>query len=468
MLKLYNSMAKRKIAFKPLFDKTVGMYVCGITAYDYCHVGNARVYIVFDVLFRYLQALGYTVNYVRNITDIDDKIIQRAQNLEQHFSEVAERFTQAFREDMLNLNVLPPTHEPHATDYVVHMVDMIESLIEKGYAYVGENGDVYFDVSEFQAYGKLSAQDLSQLRAGERVAVAQSKQDPLDFVLWKMAKEGEPSWESPWGAGRPGWHIECSAMSRHCLDNHFDIHGGGVDLIFPHHENEIAQSEAATGVKFMHFWMHVGFVQVNEEKMSKSLGNFFTVREVCAKHDPEVLRYFILSSHYRSPIQYSDDNLRQARAALERFYIALRDLPSEETLANTKKIGHFKSELKAYEKKFHEALSDDLNTPIALSVLFEIVHEMNTLRETNPHKAHELATLLKKLAGLLGLLYQEPAFFLQGDPILAERITHLVAVREDARVQKDWLQADHVRAEIEALGFVLEDTPQGTTWRKKG
>lgn len=455
-------MTKRKSTFKPMFDNTVGIYVCGITAYDFAHIGNARVYVVFDMIVRYLRSLGYEVVYVRNVTDIDDKIINRANAENKHFSEIAQHFTKIFHEDMLSLNVLPPDHEPYATDYIIHMIDMIRNLIKNDYAYVGKNGDVFYDVSEFKDYGKLSHQDLDALRAGERVAVSDAKNDPIDFVLWKLAKEGEPSWDSPWGAGRPGWHIECSAMCTHCLDHNFDIHGGGQDLIFPHHENEIAQSEGAKGFKYMNNWMHIGFVQVDSEKMSKSLKNFFTIRDVTAKFNPEVVRYFLLSSHYRSPINYTDVSLQQAKAGLERLYTALRNFPIVEKPSKTKT----KTESE-FEQRFKIAMDDDFNTPEAFAVLFDLASQINKTAITAPKKAAKLAAILRRLGGLLGLLEQDPRDFLQGDEHNIEDIEKLVAKRDQARLAKNWAESDRLRMELESLGVMVEDSTKGTLWRKK-
>lgn len=457
MLKLYDTLRKQKIIFEPRFKKQVGLYVCGITAYDYCHVGNARVFIVFDVLIRYLRWLGYAVNYTRNITDIDDKIIQRAQAENKNFQVIADYFSVAFQVDMQALNVLLPTHEPRATDYITQMILAIQALIDIGYAYVGEDKHVYYQVGKFKAYGQLSKQNLVALHAGARVAVATAKQDPADFVLWKLAKSNEPSWDSPWGQGRPGWHIECSTLATQCLKQHFDIHGGGLDLIFPHHENEIAQAEAGQSCKFMNYWLHVGFVTINKEKMSKSAGNFFTVREVCAKYSPEVVRYFILASHYRRSLQYSEENLQQASAALDRLYTALRAivLPPQPL-----------SLVAYYETRFRVAMDDDLNTPAALAVLFELAHEINKLREVDLSQAQQLASTLYQLGGLLGLLSQDPIIFLQGNRVLVQQIETLVIEREQMRAKKNWVAADQLRLDLENLGVIIEDTMQGTTWRK--
>jgi len=374
MLQIYNSLTRKKEPFEPIDPANVRMYVCGMTVYDYCHIGHARVLVVFDMVNRYLRHLygENHVTYVRNITDIDDKIIRRAQECHEPFTRLTERFIDAMHEDAEALGVLPPDEEPRATLSMEQIIEMIQTLLDKGYAYTAQNGDVYYDVSRFSSYGKLSGKRLEELRAGERVAVDEAKEDPLDFVLWKAAKPGEPCWDSPWGKGRPGWHIECSAMSTHCLGCHFDIHGGGLDLQFPHHENEIAQSEAATGCKFVNYWMHNGFVRVDDEKMSKSLGNFFTIREVLKRYDPEVVRYFILASHYRSPLNYSDRNLEGAKGALTTLYTALRELPAGAEVQGEAKEA----------RRFHEALCDDFNTPEAMAVLFELARDINRLRST--------------------------------------------------------------------------------------
>ena len=370
-MKIYNTLTRKKEEFIPRIPGKVGMYVCGMTVYDYCHIGHARVMVVFDTIARYLRHKGYDLTYVRNITDIDDKIINRANENGEDFTALTERFINAMHEDERALSVLPPDIEPSATQSIPDIITMIEALITKGLAYVGTNGDVFYSVSKFKPYGKLSGKNLADLQAGERVDVDQAKQDPLDFVLWKMAKPGEPSWDSPWGQGRPGWHIECSAMSTCCLGNHFDIHGGGMDLQFPHHENEIAQSEGATGEKFVNYWLHNGFVRVDNEKMSKSLGNFFTVREVLKQYQPEVVRFFILLSHYRSPLNYSDEQLNDAKAGLTRLYTALRDVEVIDSPINDE-----------YKVRFEQAMDDDFNTPVALSVLFDIATELNKAKQT--------------------------------------------------------------------------------------
>ncbi len=461
MLQIYNNLTRQKEIFTPIEAGKVGMYVCGMTVYDYCHIGHARVLVAFDLVARYLRHCGYEVTYVRNITDIDDKIINRANENGEGIESLTARFIDAMHEDAAALGVLPPDLEPRATTSMAQIIEMIETLVEKGYAYAAANGDVYYDVSQFKAYGQLAAKKLDELRAGERVAVESAKEDPLDFVLWKAAKPGEPSWSSPWGEGRPGWHIECSAMSIDCLGSHFDIHGGGLDLQFPHHENEIAQSEGATGCKFVNVWMHNGFVQINEEKMSKSLGNFFTLREVMKRYQPEVIRYFILASHYRSPLNYSDQNLDSAKAALERFYTALRGVDSAAAV-----------EPGEYGERFGRAMDDDFNTPEALAVLFELVSLLNSAKAAGEvAEAARLAAVLKTLAAVLGILQDDPEQFLKGgaaadDGPTDEAIEALIQQRLDARAERDWAAADRIRDELQAMGVVLEDSAGGTNWRR--
>lgn len=459
MLKIYNSLTRQKETFQPIEANKVRMYVCGMTVYDLCHVGHARVMVVFDMIARHLRSTGYDVHYVRNITDIDDKIIKRANENKESISELTERYIEAMNEDSAALGVLPPDEEPRATTTMQPIIDMISRLIENGHAYVGSNNDVYFDVKSFKGYGKLSGKQLDELRAGERVEVQDEKKDPLDFVLWKAAKPDEPSWTSPWGDGRPGWHIECSAMSTQCLGNHFDIHGGGQDLQFPHHENEIAQSECATGEKFVNTWIHNGFVRIDEEKMSKSLGNFFTVREVLKQFQPEVVRFFILSSHYRSPLNYSQENLGEARAALTRLYTALRDVADFDSAGIDE----------AKRDQFNEYMNDDFNTPKSIALLHELARDLNKVSDKSSIEAKALAKTLKVLAGVLGLLQDEPKSFLQSGSTAdadAEEIEKLIQARADAKVEKDYATADQIRDQLTAMNISLEDTPQGTIWRR--
>ena len=423
------------------------MYVCGMTVYDYCHLGHARMLVVFDVVARYLRAVGHRLTYVRNITDIDDKIIRRANENGESIQALTERFIRANEEDFAALGLLKPEHEPRATHSVPGMVRMIGALIERGHAYVGANRDVYYDVSSFEGYGRLSGKAPADLRAGARVEVDEAKQDPLDFVLWKAAKPGEPAWDSPWGKGRPGWHIECSVMSTELLGAHFDIHGGGEDLQFPHHENEIAQSEGALGGRFVNYWMHNGFVQVDKEKMSKSLGNFFTVREILRRYDAEVVRFFILRAHYRSPLNHADANLEDAKAALTRLYVALKNSPLEGKVDWNEPHG----------KLFQQAMDDDFGTPEAVAVLFDLA------REIGKGKSH-LAPQLRALGGVLGILQRDANAFLQGRE--EGWILEAIAAREAARKRKDFAAADRLRKELLAKGIALEDGPQGTTWRR--
>ena len=450
MLVIHNSLGRTKQEFAPLRPGEVRMYVCGMTVYDYSHLGHARMLVVFDVVARYLRASGYRLTYVRNITDIDDKIIKRANENGESIQALTERVIRANEEDFAALGLLKPEHEPRATHSIPGMIRMIESLIARGHAYPAANGDVYYDVSSFQGYGRLSGKDPRELRAGARVEVDEAKDDPLDFVLWKAAKPGEPSWDSPWGRGRPGWHIECSVMSSELLGSRFDIHGGGEDLQFPHHENEIAQSEGASGVHFVNYWMHNAFVQVDKEKMSKSLGNFFTVRDILKKYDPEVVRFFILRAHYRSPLNYSDAHLEDAKSALTRLYTALK-ASSQEFFSVDWEEPH--------AKRFKEAMDDDFGTPEAVSVLFDLATAANTGNAA-------AAKQLRALGAVLGVLQRDAAQFLQGgeaDGWVTERI----AAREAARKRKDFKAADDLRKELEARGIVLEDKGGRTTWRRK-
>ncbi|MDC3188573.1 cysteine--tRNA ligase [Pseudoalteromonas elyakovii] len=458
MVQIYNTLTRQKEQFKPLVDGKIDMYVCGITIYDYCHIGHARTFVGFDVIVRYLRHIGYDLKYVRNITDVDDKIIKRANENGESINDLTTRMTKAMHEDFDSLNMLRPDVEPTVTNHMDEIIAMVERLIAKGHAYVAADGDVLFDVSTFDQYGALSQQDLTMLQAGSRVEVAQDKQDPLDFVLWKKAKPGEPSWSSSWGEGRPGWHIECSAMSSKHLGEHFDIHGGGSDLQFPHHENEIAQSCCANNGKYVNTWIHTGMVQVNKEKMSKSLNNFFTVRDVLKEYDAESVRYFLISGHYRSQLNYSQENLEQARSSLERIYTALRGVtPIECDLASNE-----------YVAKFRKAMDDDFNTPEALPVLFELAKELNRVKDSDAEQAGKLAYVLRSVAEVLGVAQQDPEAFLQGGQADDEvaHIEALIAKRNEARASKDWAAADEARDALNALGVVLEDSAGKTTWRK--
>src|SRR5690625_4828823 len=462
MLQIYDSLSKRKKPFQPIEEGKVRMYVCGMTVYDYCHLGHARPMVVFDVVARYLRYRGFDVTYVRNITDIDDKIIARAQENDEPVNALTARFIDAMHEDERALAVQSPDHEPRATEAVDAMIAMIETLERKGYTYRGADGDVYYAVHRFPEYGKLSGRRLEDQRAGARVEVAESKAAAEDFVLWKTAKPGEPSWPSPWGEGRPGWHIECSAMSTQCLGEHFDIHGGGVDLKFPHHENEIAQSEAATGHRYVNYWMHNGHVRIDDEKMSKSLGNFLTLRDILSRYRAEQVRAFLLSSHYRSPLNYTDEALATAGGAVRRLYLALRglpdDVPCDEALAEP------------LRERFRAAMDDDFNTPVALTVLFDLARDINRRREADEQAAAGLASLLRELSGVLGLLSDDPEDYLKGseadDEFSVERIESLIAARTRARESRDFAEADRLRDELQEAGVIIEDGPQGTTWRR--
>jgi cysteinyl-tRNA synthetase len=473
MIRIHNSLSGHKEDLKPIVAGQLRMYVCGLTVYDYVHIGHARMLLVFDVISRYLRHRGYQLTYVRNITDIDDKIIQRAAANGESVGALTERFIEAMHEDCARLAILPPDQEPRATRYLPQIIAMVQELVAREYAYAAPNGDVMYAVARFADYGKLSGKVLADLRSGARVAVDEAKRDPLDFVLWKHSKPGEPSWESPWGPGRPGWHIECSAMSTALLGTHFDLHGGGMDLKFPHHENEIAQSCAATGDCFVNLWMHNGFVNVDHEKMSKSLGNFFTVRDVLpVLRHPEVLRYFVLSSHYRGPINYSLDQLEQADAALGRLYTALRDLPETEMVPGE------------YTERFLASMDDDFNTAEALAVLQTLTRELNTARDAGkPQRAAQLGAELRGLGGVLGLLSVSPAQWSRlARPTLADaaaggqvpapgltdaQIEAHIAARITARGAKDWAESDRIRDELVAVGVILEDKPGGVTvWRR--
>ncbi|WP_183313352.1 cysteine--tRNA ligase [Halomonas fontilapidosi] len=462
-MQIYNTLTRRKEPFTPIEPGKVRMYVCGMTVYDFCHLGHARVMVAFDVITRYLRARGFDVTYVRNVTDIDDKILRRAEENGESINALTERMIDAMHEDQARLSVLPPDREPRATQHIDDILAMIQTLIDKNFAYAADNGDVYYRVRRFERYGRLSNRDPDEMRAGARIEVDEHKEDPLDFVLWKAAKPGEASWPSPWGEGRPGWHIECSAMSTCCLGETFDIHGGGPDLLFPHHENEIAQSEAATGHAYVNTWMHAGAVRVNHEKMSKSLGNFFTIREVLEHHDAEVVRYLLVASHYRSPINYAPDSLAEARKSLERFYTALEGLVLDETVE-----GPITGVDSSFDARFTAAMDDDFNTPEALSVLFDLARELNRTKQEAPDKALALAHELRRLGGALGLLEQAPASFLQGSgaalPLSEAEIEGRISERATAKQAKDFATADAIRDELAALGIILKDSREGTTW----
>ena len=462
MLTIYNTLSRQKEIFTPIAAPKVNMYVCGMTVYDYCHIGHARMVVVFDMVARWLRASGYELTYIRNITDIDDKIIHRAAENHESIQAVTDRFIAAMHEDFDALGAQRPDAEPRATQFIDKMQEIIAELINKGIAYTAPNGDVYYAVRQFKGYGKLSGKSLEDLRAGERVEIDHYKRDPLDFVLWKAAKPGEPSWSSSWGEGRPGWHIECSAMSEAYLGAYFDIHGGGQDLQFPHHENEIAQSEGVHGHDFVKYWMHNGFVRVDNEKMSKSLGNFFTIREVLKRYLPEVVRFFILRAHYRSQLNYSDANLDDAKNSLTKLYLTLQNAG----IANRNSIEidwH-----NDYAKRFKMAMDDDFNTVEAIAVLFELAHETNKTRSVL------LATLLQVLGGVLGILQDTPEHFLKGaskseqeEEYTVAQIEALIAARDTARANKEFIRADEVRDALLAAGVILEDTGQGTLWRRK-
>lgn len=463
-LHLYNTLTRQKEAFKPIKPGKISMYVCGVTVYDYCHVGHARVLVTFDVVTRFLRSQGWDVTYVRNITDIDDKIIRRAQENGETYTDLTSRFIDYMHEDEARLGVLPPDIEPRATAYISEIIAMVSTLVEKQYAYAAPNGDVYYRVKHFAEYGKLSNKNPDELLAGARIEVDEVKEDPRDFALWKSAKPGEAAWESPWGLGRPGWHIECSAMSKDCCGVTFDIHGGGPDLPFPHHENEIAQSEAANGCKYVNYWMHAGAVRVDGEKMSKSLGNFFTIRDVLEKYHPEVVRFLLISSHYRSPINYAEDNLVEARTGLERFYGALRDY------ADVPAAPLVDIDQSPYYQAFVASMNDDFNTRVALAGMYDLVRDLNNAK-SDSELAHQLAAQLKALGNILGILQDNPAQFLQsagGDAISAEAVEHLVAERIEAKRNKNYARADEIRKSLLEQGVVLEDSRDGSTqWRRE-
>lgn len=454
MLKIFNSFSRKKEDFTPIKENEVRMYVCGMTVYDYCHLGHARVLVVFDLINRWLRESGYNVLYVRNVTDIDDKIIARA--IEQNISikELTSKYIDAMNQDAKKLGVIPPDIEPKATEHIPAMIQMIQSLIDKGFAYIGENQDVYYSVLKFKNYGKLSGKSVDDLRAGNRVEINNNKENAFDFVLWKSAKENEPYWDSPWGKGRPGWHIECSAMSNELLGGYFDIHGGGQDLQFPHHENEIAQSEASNNCKMANYWIHNGFVKVDNEKMSKSLGNFFTIREILNVFDPEAVRFFILKAHYKSPLNYSDRHIEEAKQGLIRLYLAIRSIVKTDSEIDW---------TNQYAVEFKAALDDDFNSPEALATLYDLANYVNK-NQNNDYK-----NLLLKLANILGILNQDPEIFLKGTKIdsLDVDIEALITKRNLAKMNKDFEEADKIRTFLEAHNILVEDTVDGTIWRKK-
>lgn len=465
-MKIYNTLTRQKQEFVPLVPGHIRMYVCGMTVYDYCHLGHARVLVAFDAITRYLRARNWHVTYVRNITDIDDKILKRADENGERYTDLTARFIHAMHEDEARLGVARPDIEPCATAHIEQIITMTQKLIDNGYAYHARNGDVYYVVSKFAHYGKLSGKNTEELLAGARIEVDEAKHDPRDFALWKSAKAGEVSWDSPWGPGRPGWHIECSAMSTCCLGDSFDIHGGGPDLPFPHHENEIAQSEAATGKTYVNYWMHAGAVRVNNEKMSKSLGNFFTIREILDQYHPEVVRYLLLASHYRSAINYSAETLQIARGALERFYTAMRGLENIPTLSLAE-LDPSQAEV----ARFIAEMDDDFGTPEAIAVLFDLARQLNTARAaSDDSKARELATILKSLGAVLGLLQADADTFLQAgssDGLSAEAVEQRIAERVQAKKDKQFALADQIRDDLKAQGIVLEDSRAGTSWRRE-
>ena len=486
MLHIFNTLSGRKEPFQPIEPGRIGMYVCGMTVYDYCHLGHARMLLVFDVIARHLRGSGYELTYVRNITDVDDKIINRARERDEPIEAITERYIKAMHEDCAALGNLPPDHEPRATAYIPQMIRLVEDLVAKGYAYVGDTGDVFFEVARFPEYGKLSGNRVESLRAGARVAVDEAKSAAEDFVLWKAAKPGEPSWPSPWGRGRPGWHIECSAMSMAHFGSPFDIHGGGRDLIFPHHECEIAQAEASTGRPFAKVWIHNGFVRTGGEKMAKSLGNFFTIRDILKQHRGEAVRYFLLTSHYRSPLNHSFERLDEAEQALGRLYGALRGLPlpaaEEETQAGSALLAG------EHEERYRAAMDDDFNTPEALAVLHDLARTVYRQRAQDRDAAVASAERLRRLGAGLGLLDTDPDAFFQRVPRVPleagaefspsgdragvnarsapDAIERRIAARAEARRARNFSEADRIRDELEAEGIVLEDGPNGTTWRR--
>ncbi|WP_443635085.1 cysteine--tRNA ligase [Candidatus Njordibacter sp. Uisw_058] len=460
MLQLHNTLSNSKVPFTPIDEGKIRLYVCGMTVYDYCHIGHARVMVSFDVITRYLRHAGYQVEYVRNITDVDDKIIKRAAENGESCEQLTQRFIDAMHEDELALNVLPPDQEPRATGHIQAIRDMVQTLIEKKYAYAASNGDVYYRVEKFDGYGKLTNRKLEDMRAGARVDINDVKENPFDFVLWKAAKKDEVSWPSPWGEGRPGWHIECSAMTKCCLGNHFDIHGGGPDLPFPHHENEIAQSEAANGETFVNYWLHAGAVRVNKEKMSKSLGNFFTIREVLAKFPAEIVRYLLTASHYRSQIDYAEDALVEAQRALDRLYTAMDQLELQDVSLEG-----------PYLDRFNSAMDDDFNTREAISVLFEMAREVNRLKRNTDPQAAVLASQMRGLGNILGLLELDPQAYLRGEAgegdLADANVEALVVQRQQAKLDRNFALSDQIRDQLKVAGIVLEDSKEGTVWKRE-
>ena len=453
-LRFYNSLTNQKEDFMPIREGEVSMYVCGMTVYDNCHLGHARAMIAFDILFKYLENQGYKVKFVRNITDVDDKIIERAIHNNESIDDLTQRTIASMHEDFAQLGLALPTIEPRATDYIPGMIEMIEDLIIKGNAYHSSGGDVFFAVRTFPEYGKLSNKNIDDLNPGARIAEDDSKRDPLDFVLWKSAKEGEPSWDSPWGQGRPGWHIECSVMSFQNLGKHFDIHGGGPDLLFPHHENEIAQSECASGCKFANYWLHSGLLKINGEKMSKSLGNFAMLKDLFVSYHPEVLRYYLISSHYRSSLNFDQESLNQARSALARLYQALGSIEGESNELDQNMMNQFSL-----------VMDDDLNTPEALSLLFQLAKSINS--SSDPIQKMKYGATLKELSGVLGLLQDDPKTFFQfGASLLDEEIDQQITLRNRARDEKDFQTADKIRDSLLEQGIILDDSSEGTTWKK--
>ena len=463
-LTIYNTLTRDKVKFTPIEPGKIRLYVCGMTVYDYCHIGHARVLVAFDVITRFLRSQGWRVEYVRNITDIDDKILKRANENGEQYTHLTRRFIDAMHEDEAQLNVLPPDQEPRATAHIDNIIAMVADLMDKGFAYQADNGDVYYRVNKFSAYGKLSGKKPDELLSGARVEVGVAKEDARDFVLWKSAKPEEVFWDSPWGKGRPGWHIECSAMTKACLGNTFDIHGGGPDLPFPHHENEIAQSEAANGCQFVNYWMHAGAVRVDGEKMSKSLGNFFTIREVLKKYHPEVVRYLIVSSHYRSAINYSEENLIEAKSGLDRFYQTLKKYDAIQA-ATTEELA-----ASPWYQRFVDAMNDDFNTRVALATMYELVKDINAVAETDTHKAHSLVAELKTMANILGILQADALAFLQSssnnDALSVQAIEAYIEERRQAKRDKNYARADELRRLLTEQGIILEDSSKGTSWRR--